>query len=318
MKDSKSPLKLSIVTPMYNEEAVVDVFFERLHSSLKPVTENYEIICIDDGSCDTTLAKLRQHADGDSRIKIVSLSRNFGKEIALTAGLASSSGEAVVPIDSDLQDPPEIIEEMFKQWENGYEVVLAQREDRSSDSRIKRWTSKVFYKVIGKLADINIPYNVGDFRLLDRKAVECLNQYPERTRFMKGLFATLGFKEIIIKYSRPERVAGSTKWNYLMLYNLAFEGIISFSSSLLKIWSYIGITISVGAFIYGVLLIIKTLIYGTDIAGYASLMVVLLFMSGLILLSLGIIGEYLARIFIEVKARPLYIVSEKYGFEKTE
>ena len=204
---------------------------------------------------------------------------------------------------------------MIEKWQEGYQVVLAKRIDRSSDSLIKRWTSALFYKLIDNISDIHIPANIGDFRLLDKVVLDVVKTYRERSRFMKGIFASLGFKEVTIEYIRPLRAAGETKWNYWQLYKLAIEGIISFTSLPLKVWSYIGASVAIGGFVYGIYLIIKTMVFGVDSPGYASLMVVLLFMSGLILLCLGVIGEYLSRIFIEVKARPLYIVMETVGFE---
>ena len=314
-KQSRTSLLVSLIVPMYNEEEVIGVFFSTIKSTLKNVDLDYEIVCVNDGSKDTTLTILRAHAERDRRIKIVALSRNYGKELALTAGLDFATGDAVIPIDCDLQDPPSVILEMIKKWQEGYQVVLAKRIDRSSDSLVKRWTSVLFYKLIDNLSDIHIPANVGDFRLLDKDALDVVKTYRERSRFMKGLFASLGFKEITIEYIRPPRAAGETKWNYWKLYKLAIEGIISFTSLPLKIWSYIGASVAIGGFVYGIYLIIKTMVFGVDSPGYASLMVVLLFMSGLILLCLGVIGEYLSRIFIEVKARPLYIVMETVGFE---
>ncbi|MFQ3191055.1 MAG: glycosyltransferase involved in cell wall biosynthesis [Paraglaciecola sp.] len=314
-KPSRKSLLVSLIAPMYNEEEVIGVFFSTIESTLKNVDVDYEIVCVNDGSNDTTIAVLKAHAKRDERIKIVDLSRNYGKELALTAGLDYARGDAVIPIDCDLQDPPEVILKMIEKWQEGYQVVLAKRIDRTSDSRIKRWTSTLFYKLIDKISDIHIPANVGDFRLLDKVVLEAVKTYRERSRFMKGLFASLGFKEITIEYVRAPRAAGETKWNYWNLYKLAIEGIISFTSLPLKIWSYIGATVAIGGFVYGIYLIIKTMVFGVDSPGYASLMVVLLFMSGLILLCLGVIGEYLSRIFIEIKARPLYIVMETVGFE---
>jgi glycosyltransferase involved in cell wall biosynthesis len=317
-KPSGKSLLISLIAPMYNEEEVIGVFFSTIESTLKNVDIDYEIVCVNDGSNDTTLSVLKAHNERDSRIKIVDLSRNYGKELALTAGLDYATGDAVIPIDCDLQDPPEVILDMIAKWQEGFQVVLAKRIDRSSDSRVKRWTSSLFYKLIDKISDIHIPANVGDFRLLDKVALEAVKTYRERSRFMKGLFASLGFKETTIEYVRAPRAAGETKWNYWKLYKLAIEGIISFTSLPLKIWSYIGATVAIGGFVYGIYLIIKTMVFGVDSPGYASIMVVLLFMSGLILLCLGVIGEYLSRIFIEIKARPLYIVMETVGLEPVD
>lgn len=313
--NNKKLTEISIVVPMYNEEDMLDIFFNRISECMKKVTDDYEIVCVNDGSRDKTWELLLVHQKKNRHIKALSLSRNYGKEIALTAGLNCSRGKAVIPLDCDLQDPPELIEKMVKMWRDGFDVVLARRAGRTSDTCLKRFTSNLFYKIISKISDVKIPANVGDFRLLDRKVVIAIGDFEERTRFMKGIFASLGFKEAVIDYDRPERAAGSTKWNYFKLYRLAIEGIVSFTSFPLLIWSYIGAISAVMAFAYGLYLIIRTLIFGIDVPGYASLMVVFLFMSGLILISLGVIGEYLSRIFIEVKRRPLYFIMEKIGFE---
>ena len=258
---------------------------------------------------------LKEQSHRDSRVKVINLSRNFGKEHALSAGIDFAAGQAGIPIDCDLQDPPELIINMYEKWKEGFDVVLAKRVDRSSDGIVKRWTSAIFYNLIDKVSDVTIPKNVGDFRLIDRKVIDVLKTYPERTRFMKGIFASVGFKQTIIEYKRPHRAAGTTSWNYLMLYKLAIEGIVSFTSIPLKIWSYVGATVSILSFMYGFFLIIKTVFLGVDVPGYASTMIVVLIMSGLILLSLGVIGEYLSRIFIEIKQRPTYIVMDKIGFD---
>ncbi|MBK1790724.1 glycosyltransferase [Persicirhabdus sediminis] len=313
---TKVSCQLSIVVPMFNEQDVVGVFFDTIIPQLELATDDYEIVCVNDGSIDSTWEKLQAHAKQNPRIKLIDLSRNFGKEIALTAGLDHSAGRATIPIDCDLQDPPELIPQMFEKWQQGYHVVLARRIDRSSDSRSKRWTSGNFYKIMGKFSEIELPQNVGDFRLIDRKALDVLNSYPERSRFMKGLFASLGFREYTLDYTRPERAAGTTKWNYRKLFQLAMEGFISFTSFPLKVWSYIGATIALIAFAFGGWMVFKTMMWGVDVPGYASLMVVTCIMSGLILLSLGVIGEYLARIFTEVKGRPIYIVMEREGFDE--
>lgn len=305
---------VTVIVPMYNESEMASVFFRTIVPVLQELPCDYEILCVNDGSTDDTWQHICDHAQGNPSIKGLNLSRNFGKEIALSAGLEHAEGGAVIPIDCDLQDPPTLIAAMVEEWQKGFDVVLAKRTDRESDSAFKRWTSSAFYSLISRIAEIEIPANVGDFRLLDRKVVNYLLMYPERTRFMKGIFASVGFNEAVIEYSRPERAAGETKWNYWQLYRLALEGIISFTSFPLKIWSYLGATIALAAFLFGGFLVFRTLVFGVDTPGYASLMVVILFMSGLILLSLGIIGEYLARIFVEVKRRPLYIVMDKCGF----
>lgn len=317
MESQPSRKRISLIAPMYNEEDVVAIFIaevEKLFLSLP--NYDYEIICINDGSADSTFSLLKEHANKNNRVKVLNLSKNFGKEVALTAGLDHATGDAAVPVDCDLQDPLEVIPKMIEKWEQGFDVVLAKRIDRSSDSWMKRTTSKWFYQLIDRISEITIPENVGDFRLLDRRVLNALGQFRERSRFMKGVFASLGFNETVVEYVRAPRVAGETKWNYWKLYRLALEGIISFTSIPLKIWSYLGASVAIGAFIFGAYLIVKTLIFGVDTPGYASLMVVLLFMSGLILLSLGVIGEYLARIFVEVKNRPLYLIMDRIGFDK--
>lgn len=304
-----------MVVPMFNEEPVVELFLKTIDEVLNKHHIPFEVICVNDGSLDGTLELLKKHASADSRIKIVDLSRNYGKEVALTAGLDNAAGDAVIPIDCDLQDPPELIPSMYDMWRQGYQIVLAKRVSRDADTPLKRVTSNAFYKLLAKISEIDVPESVGDFRLLDRLAVDALKQYPERSRFMKGLFASLGFKQTTVEYVRPERAAGETKWSYWQLYKLAIEGVVSFTSFPLKIWSYIGVSIGLVAISYGIYTTIKTLILGGDVPGYASLMVVMLFSSSAILICLGVIGEYLSRIFIEVKQRPLYIIMEKIGFD---
>jgi len=308
--------QLSLIVPMFNECEVLDLFFQRVIKQLEKHDDTFEIVCVNDGSTDATGSRLAERAAADPRIKVINLSRNFGKEQALTAGIDYSCGQAIIPMDCDLQDPPELIPEMIAAWRDGFQVVLAQRAHRPGDSGLKRTSSSLFYKVINRLSDIDIPENVGDFRLMDRKVIDALQLYPERTRFMKGLFASLGFKHTTLQYVRPGRAAGSSAWNYNRLYKLAIDGIISFTSLPLKLWSYLGAVTAIGAFCYGLYLIIRTLVFGVDVPGYASLMVVMLIMTGLILLSLGVIGEYISRIFIEVKQRPIYIVMDTIGFDE--
>jgi glycosyltransferase involved in cell wall biosynthesis len=309
---------ISIVTPIYNEKDVLEFFFHELNKCFININYEYEIICVNDGSTDGTFDLLKSITSKNYFVKVINLSKNYGKEIALTAGIDNANGDAVIPIDCDLQDPVSVIPLLIEEWDKGFDIVLARRIDRSSDSFIKRNTSKIFYKLIDKISDVQIPSNVGDFRLMDRKAIIALRGYRERSRFMKGIMASLGFKQTTVEYKRAPRVDGKTKWSYWKLYLLALEGIVSFTSLPLKIWSYLGASVAFGAFIYGAFLIIKTLLFGIDTPGYASLMVVFLFMSGLILLCLGVIGEYLARIFIESKDRPLYIIDEKINFNLDE
>jgi glycosyltransferase involved in cell wall biosynthesis len=308
-------VELSLIVPVFNEEEVVTLFITTVEKVLSQRQISYELLFINDGSKDNTHEVLVELSKNNNRIKIINLSRNFGKEQALSAGLDFASGRAAIPIDCDLQDPPEVIIEMYDKWQEGFDVILAKRIDRSSDGFIKRKTSAIFYDLINAVSDIDIPKNVGDFRLIDRKVIDVLKTYSEKTRFMKGIFASVGFKQATVEYTRPERAAGTTSWNYLGLYKLAIEGIVSFTSVPLKIWSYVGAIVSIMSFIYGMFLFARTLIWGVDLPGYTSLMVVLLVMSGLILLSLGVIGEYISRIFIELKGRPIYIVMDKTGFE---
>lgn len=306
---------LSIIVPMYNEESVIDDFFKRVQRTLQTVTQSYEIICVNDGSRDKTLGLLRIKAEQDSRIKIVNLSRNFGKEIALSAGIDHAIGAAVVPIDADLQDPPEVIPLMLAKWRAGAKLVLAKRRDRSSDTWLKRMTANAAYWLFSKLTHPKIPQNVGDFRLMDRDVVNAIKRLPERSRFMKGLFTWVGYEPEIVEYDREQRSAGETKWNYWKLWNFAIDGITSFSSLPLRVWSYLGFGVSLFALAYLAFTVTKALVFGLDTPGYASLMSVILFFNGISLIGIGVIGEYLGRIFTEVKARPLYIVAETVGIE---
>lgn len=302
---------ISIVAPFYNEEAVIDAFFTRLSKILADHLPTYDVefVCVDDGSSDKTLALLTQRAAADPRIRVVELARNFGKEAALTAGLTVARGDAVIPIDSDLQDPPEIIPEMVRLWaEEGYDVVEAKRADRSSDTRMKRVSAEAFYKLHNAISQHPIPQNTGDFRLMSRQVVDVVNSLPERQRFMKGIFAWVGFRRTSIEFVREARVAGSTKWNKWRLWNLALEGITSFSTWPLRVWTYLGAGIAGLAFLYGVILIISTLIGGRDVPGYASLMSAILFMGGVQLIGIGVLGEYLGRTYIESKQRPVFII----------
>ncbi|WP_445632416.1 Glycosyltransferase 2-like domain-containing protein [Nostoc sp. DSM 114161] len=307
-------IDISVVVPMYNEEPNIDYLFERLISVLTRLNMKYEIVCVNDGSKDNTLKLLVEHHYRNPAIKVVNLSRNFGKEIALTAGIDYTTGAAVVPIDADLQDPPELIEQLIAKWHEGYDVVYATRRSRQGETWIKRFTASAFYRTIGKMSQTPIPPNTGDFRLLDRRVVNALKQLPERNRFMKGLFAWVGFKQTSILYDRPQRYQGYTKWNYWKLWNFAIDGIAAFSLIPLKVWSYLGLSISLISFSYASFLVIRTLVFGIDIPGYASLMVAVLFLGGVQLLSLGMIGEYLGRVYDEVKGRPLYLVRDCYGF----
>jgi glycosyltransferase involved in cell wall biosynthesis len=305
---------LSILIPMHNEQDVLEKLFARLKPCIEQVTHNYEIICVNDGSKDNTLALLRDYHAKDSRIKIISLSRNFGKEAALTAAIEHCVGDAVIPIDADLQDPPELIPEMWAKWKEGYQVVLATRKSRPGDSWLKRVTALGFYNVMNRMSTVKIPRNTGDFRLMDRSVIESVKRLHERTRFMKGIFAWVGYKTHTIYFDRENRAAGNTSWNYRRLWHFALDGIFSFTTVPLRVWTYMGALISMFAFVYALWIIFKTLYYGVEAPGYASLMVAILFMGGIQLISLGVIGEYVGRIYRETKQRPIYLVGEKIGF----
>ncbi|MFO1243458.1 MAG: glycosyltransferase family 2 protein [Rickettsiales bacterium] len=309
---AESPL-LSIIVPMKNESDGLDALFARLRPCLEQITPYYEIICIDDGSSDDTYVRLAAYHQQDSRIRALKLSRNFGKEAAMAAALSHARGKAVVPIDADLQDPPELIAEMVRAWEQGAKVVLATRRSRPGDSWLKRHSAEWFYRLINKFSTISIPENTGDFRLMDQQVVQAVNQMQERTRFAKGLFAWVGFPTTTIHFDREDRAVGTTKWNYWKLWSYALDGILAFSTVPLKIWTYIGAIISLLSFLFALIIVIRTLILGNDVPGYSSLMVTVLFMGGIQLMSLGIIGEYVGRIYRETKRRPLYIIEESVG-----
>jgi glycosyltransferase involved in cell wall biosynthesis len=299
---------VSIVVPVYNEEAVLPDFHRRLAAVLDAMEADAEIVYVNDGSGDATMALLTELHHSDARVAVVDLSRNFGKEVAMTAGLDAASGDAIIVIDADLQDPPELIPQMVQAWREGNDVVLMRRKSRAQESWLKKTTARVFYRAMGSIGTVDIPENVGDFRLLSRRAAAALRRFPERARFMKGLFAWIGFPSTEIEYDRDGRFAGITKWSYWRLWNFALEGMTSFSVVPLKLASYAGLLTALIAFGYGIKVIVKTLLYGDPVAGYPTLVVLVLFLGGLQLMALGLIGEYLARMFIEVKQRPLYLV----------
>jgi len=308
--EQNSPF-ISIVCPCYNEEEVVEHFLQSITPILESVQKTYEIIFIDDGSTDKTLNVLLESKQRYSNIRILKLSRNFGKERALSAGLDASFGETVVPIDVDLQDPPELILEFIKKYEEGYDVVLGKRSDRTTDTYAKKLSAEAFYKFHNKISNINIPNNVGDYRLMSRKVVQEIQKLPESQRFMKGLFAWVGFKTSTIEYKRESRVAGESSFNGWKLWNFALDGITSFSTVPLRVWLYLGIIIAGLAFVYGSIIILKTLIFGIDSPGYASMITVVLFLGGIQLMGIGILGEYIGRIYMESKNRPVYIIEEE-------
>lgn len=305
---------VSIVAPFYEESAGIEHFYQEITAALGRATScDFEIVCVDDGSRDDTLSKLAALAERDSRFQIIELSRNFGKEAALTAGIDAACGDAVVLIDADLQDPPELIPAMIDRWQQGAEVVLACRTDRSADSFLKRKTAELFYRFHNRISDIQIPENVGDFRLMDRAAVDALKRLPERQRFMKGLFAWIGFKTTTIAYTRMPRAAGTTKFSSWKLWSFALEGITSFSTAPLKVWTYVGAAGAATTLVYAAFIVLRTIVYGVDVPGYASLLVAILFLGSLQLISIGLLGEYIGRVYLESKQRPTYIVRRHYG-----
>lgn len=304
---------LSVVVPCFNEQNGIEEFFRRTSQSCEIAGLDLEFVFVNDGSSDATLEKLLSLTSSTSRIKIVDLSRNFGKEIALTAGLDHASGDLVVPIDADLQDPPEIIPQMIEKWREGYNVVYARRSSRSGDSFLKRKTASLFYQLMRHVGGrVSIPENVGDFRLMDRKALDALRAYREQHRFMKGLFALVGFRQTFVEYSRENRFADTTKWNYWKLWNLSLEGITSFTTAPLRVSTYLGLLVAFFAFVYGAFIVFKAILFGDPAGGFPSIIAVVTLLGGVQLVVLGIIGEYLARIFNETKGRPLYFVQDIY------
>lgn len=318
MLSNQIPVRISVVVPLYNEEENIDALFRRLLAVLEALNTSYDVICVNDGSRDNTLKNLVEYHQRYPQIKVVNLSRNFGKDTAMSAGIDYSQGMAVIPIDADLQDPPELIAEMIEKWHEGYDVVYASRRVRIGESWFKRFSAEGFYQVINKLSRVSIPPNTGDFRLIDRRVVESIKKMPERQRFMKGIFAWVGYKQTSILFDREPRYQGQTKWNYWKLWNFAIDGITSFSFLPLKVWTYVGLIIALVSLVYASFLILRTIIFGIDVPGYASLMVAVLFLGGIQLLTLGIIGEYIGRVYEEVKGRPLYLVRDCYGFENRE
>jgi glycosyltransferase involved in cell wall biosynthesis len=312
------PPRLSIVVPCYNEEDALDHFWATITPHLDRLDVHWDIVFVNDGSSDATLLKLVQLHRADNRAKVVDLTRNFGKEAAMTAGLDHAGGDMVVVMDVDLQDPPELLVDMVEHWWRGYDVVVARRVSRFDDTQLKRVSAGNFYRVFNRISPSKIPADVGDFRLMDKRVVAALRALPERVRFMKGLFAWVGFPTAVVDYERPVRQRGMTKFNYWRLWNFALDGITSFSTLPLRIWSYLGVFVAFFAFIYGVIIITRTLILGIDVPGYASLLAAVLFLGGMQLVGLGIIGEYLGRIYSETKHRPIYLTGGLYGFAPGE
>ena len=307
--------RLSIVVPCFNEEDALDHFWETMKPHLDALDIEWEIVFVNDGSSDRTLLKLVMLHTGDERAKIVDLTRNFGKEAAMTAGLDHATGDMAVVMDVDLQDPPDLLGDMLRLWREGYDVVVARRLSRLDDTKMKRLSAGNFYRVFNRISPSKIPADVGDFRLMDRRVLDTLKQLPERVRFMKGLFAWVGYPTAVVDYQRPVRQRGTTKFNYWRLWNFALDGITSFSTLPLRVWSYLGLIVASFAFIYSVVIVIRTLVLGVDVPGYASLLVAVLFLGGMQLVGLGIIGEYLGRVYSETKRRPIYLTGSLHGLE---
>lgn len=305
---------ISCIIPVFNEQANVELFFPKLATCLQAMTNRFEIIAVDDGSRDDTLQKIMQ-LPANLNIKVLGFSRNFGKETALTAGLEHCSGDVAILMDADFQHPLETLPEFLRQWGEGYDMVYGVRKNRDNESRIKRNFARLFYWVMAKITHIDIPNNAGDFRLLDRKVINAVNSFKERTRFMKGLYAWVGFKNIAVPFEVQDRAAGKSSWRFYKLTELAITGITTFSDVPLRVWGFIGLIISLISLIYAIYFVTDTLIFGTDLPGFPSIIVAVMFLGGIQLLSIGILGEYIARIFTEVKQRPNYIIATKLGFD---
>ena len=311
MKYDELRKKISIVVPVKDEEMAIKPFLKEIGDKLKNIKYALEIIFVDDGSSDNTLSTIKKISVTQKEVKYISFSRNFGKEAAMSAGIDYATGDAVIPMDVDLQDPPIVIHEFIRLWEEGFDTVYGYRLSRNEDTASKKMTAGMFYKIFNKISDNPIPYNAGDFRLIDRKVVDILRKMPEQNRFMKGLFAWPGFKTTSVPYHRPARKHGKTKFNAWKLWNFAVDGITSFSTWPLRIWSYIGGGIAAISLAFMGFIILRTLVSGRDFPGYASIMSAVLFFGAMQLISIGVLGEYIGRLYMEVKKRPNYIVSEK-------
>jgi glycosyltransferase involved in cell wall biosynthesis len=307
-------VRLSLVVPCYNEAGNVEAFHAAARPVLQACAPEYEIVFVNDGSLDETLERLLALQRVDASVRVLDLSRNFGKEAALTAGLDIASGDAVIPMDADLQHPPELISTLLDKWREGYDVVAARRASRQTDHPLQRWLARRFYRLHNRLSETPIPEDVGDFRLMDRRVVEALRRLPESRRFMKGIFSWVGFRTATIDFEAAPRHAGKSRFNGWRLWNFALEGITSFSTVPLRVWTYLGGAISLLAFVYAIWIIARTLIHGTDLPGYPSLFTAILLLGGVQLVGIGVLGEYVGRIYSEVKQRPVYLVRQRYGF----
>ena len=303
---------LSVIVAVYNEEETIVAFLQAIEPELERAGVRHEIVFVNDGSKDATLSVILAEAQSRPGVRVLNLSRNFGKEAAMTAGLDAAEGDIALLIDVDLQDPPSLIPGFVQRWREGADIVYGLRESRDSDGRVKATTAALFYRLFNWMSDTPIPHNVGDFRLIDRRVVLALRELPERGRFMKGLFAWVGFPAVAVPYVRPARVLGTTKWNYWRLWNFALDGIVSFSTAPLRVWTYFGIGIAGLAFVYATFIVIRVAAFGIDVPGYASLIIVLLFSTAMNLISLGMIGEYVSRLFLETKRRPIYLLEGIY------
>lgn len=307
----KRPVVLSLVIPVYNEKPVIPLLLQRLQQVLSTLSISYEIVLVDDGSRDGSGEMLYRLALADPTLHVLRLSRNFGKEAALTAGLDHARGDAVIIMDADLQDPPELIPQMMTHWRDGYDVVSMKRRSREGETRFKTWSAHCYYRMLNKISDVDIPTDTGDFRLMSRHAIEALKQLPERNRYMKGLFAWIGMKTKVVEYDRRARVAGKSKWDYFSLIGLAFEGITSFSRSPLRIAMALGVFIALAGVMFGLWIVFKTLMLGEVVPGYPSIIALVTFLGGVQLMTVGLLGEYVGKIYYESKQRPIYLLSDE-------
>ena len=307
--------ELSVIIPLFNEAPMLSELFARLEDTLASMPNPSEVILVDDGSSDSTWLEITGYVPRNFNIRCIAFSRNFGKEAALTSGLNEVCGQAIVILDADCQDTPELIPEMVQQWKRGAEVVNMQRRSRDGESWVKRKTSSLYYRLLSMLSEVTIPANVGDFRLLDRRVVDEINRLGERNRYMKGILAWPGFHQVTLEYDRQPRSAGTSKWNYWQLFGLAISGITAFSNKPLRVASWMGTMVAFSAFAYGFWVLLRTLLYGDPVSGYPTLILVILFLGGIQLMTIGILGEYIGRIFTEVKNRPNYIVRQTHSRE---
>lgn len=311
-------MDLSIIVPVFNEQDSVGRFLTTATPYCDSLDIDYEFVFVNDGSVDKTLANLIQKSEVFKNVNIINLSRNFGKESAVSAGLDHAMGDAIILMDVDLQDPPKLIIDFYNKYKEGYDSVIAVRHKRDGDSYSKRVYAKIFYSIFRRLSDLNTIDNAGDFRLVSRRVLDVINRMPERTRYMKGMLSWPGFSRTTVTYDRPERYAGKTKWRFSRLWRLALDGIFSFSTLPLKVWTYLGFILSIMSFLYLLTVIVKTTVMGIDVPGYASILSTVLFIGGVNLMGIGILGEYIGRIFIEVKGRPIYVIESMIGWEDSD